>query len=153
MASERIVPIARRKLLKWGRMTETPQFGIMAQDFTKRDTHMNHSAVLSAALASVMALGLAQPAAAHDPEMKGHEERCYGVAKAGQNSCANLTDTHGCAGMSTQDRDPSEWITVPKGSCAKMGGLSKAQAQSALAKAKPKAPPKDKGDVKGKATP
>lgn len=116
---------------------------------------MNHSAVLSAALASVMALGLAQPAAAHDPEMKGHEERCYGVAKAGQNSCANLTDTHGCAGMSTQDRDPSEWITVPKGSCAKMGGLSKAQAQSALAKAKakPKAPPKDKGDVKGKSTP
>ncbi len=105
---------------------------------------MNHSSMLSAALASVMALGLAQSAAAHDPEMKNHEERCYGVAKAGQNSCANLTDTHGCAGMSTKDRDPTEWMSVPKGSCAKMGGLSKAQARSAIAKAEAKAKTKDK---------
>lgn len=114
---------------------------------------MNHSSMLSAALASVMALGLVQPAAAHDPEMKGHEERCYGVAKAGQNSCANLTDTHGCAGMSTQDRDPAEWMTVPKGSCAKIGGLSKAQAQSAVAKGKPKAKVSSKASAPNKTTP
>lgn len=114
---------------------------------------MNHSSMLSAALASVMALGLTQPAAAHDPQMKGNQERCYGVAKAGQNSCANLTDTHGCAGMSTQDRDPAEWMTVPKGSCAKIGGLSKAQAQSALTKGQPKAKVGDKVSAPGKTTP
>ena len=114
---------------------------------------MNQRLILSSALATVLAMAVPAQAAAQDGTPEKGKEKCFGVAKAGQNSCANLTDTHGCAGMSTQDRDPSEWITVPKGSCAKMGGLSKAQAQSALAKAKPKAPPKDKGDVKGKATP
>lgn len=97
---------------------------------------MSNKQILSTALASVMALGLVHTAHAHTDEMAGGKEKCYGIAKAGANSCANLTDTHGCAGQSTKDKDPSEWKVVPKGQCAKLGGLSKEQALAAIAAAK-----------------
>jgi uncharacterized membrane protein len=50
---------------------------------------MNHRIVVSSAIASVMALGLVGQVAAQD---KG-KEKCYGIAKAGQNDCANLSGT------------------------------------------------------------
>lgn len=96
---------------------------------------MNHRQLLSSALASTLSLGLGQVASAHDAPAPKGKEKCYGVAKAGQNSCANLTGTHDCAGQSTQDKAPDEWTLVPKGSCAKMGGLNEAQAKAAMAKA------------------
>lgn len=89
---------------------------------------------LNAALAAVMALGLTAGASAHADSAKG-KEKCYGVAKAGKNSCANLTNTHGCAGMATKDNDPTEWTLVAKGTCAKLGGMSPEEAKAALAKA------------------
>ncbi|WP_258003254.1 DUF2282 domain-containing protein, partial [Janthinobacterium sp. AD80] len=49
-------------------------------------------------------------------------EICYGVAKAGQNECANTTCFHLCSGMATVDRDPGEWMTVPAGTCTALGG-------------------------------
>jgi uncharacterized membrane protein len=97
---------------------------------------MNHKQLMSAALASVMAMGLSTAALAHGDEAEGGKEKCYGITKAGANSCANLTDTHGCAGQSTKDKDPSEWKVVPKGQCAKLGGLNKEQALAAIAAAK-----------------
>ena len=99
---------------------------------------MNNQQRLSAALATVMALGLAATAAsAHAADAESGKEKCYGVSKAGANSCANLTDTHSCAGQSTKDNDPSEWKIVPKGQCAKLNGLSKDQALVKIAAAKP----------------
>lgn len=89
---------------------------------------------LHAAMTAVMALGLTAAANAHADSAKG-KEKCYGVAKAGKNSCANLTDTHACAGMATKDNDPTEWTLVAKGTCAKLGGMSFEQAKAALAKA------------------
>lgn len=98
---------------------------------------MSKPQLLSAALATVMALGLTTTAAsAHAAEAESGKEKCYGIAKAGANSCANLTDTHSCAGQSTKDNDPTEWKIVPKGQCAKMGGLSKEQALAKIAAAK-----------------
>jgi uncharacterized membrane protein len=97
---------------------------------------MSNKQILSTALASVMALGLVNTAFAHADEMEGGKEKCYGVVKAGANSCANLTDSHGCAGQSTKDKDPAEWKVVPKGQCAKLGGLNKEQALAAIAAAK-----------------
>jgi len=47
-------------------------------------------------------------------------EKCYGVAKAGQNDCG--TARHSCAGKATRDKDPTEWKVVPKGTCEKLGG-------------------------------
>jgi uncharacterized membrane protein len=47
-------------------------------------------------------------------------EKCAGVAKARMNDCA--TKAHSCAGQAKADRDPSEWIYVPTGTCAKIAG-------------------------------
>lgn len=71
-------------------------------------------ALIAAALATVCAAQMAPAAAADD------KEKCYGVAKAGQNDCA--TSAHSCAGQSKTDSEPGEWKYVPKGSCEKAGG-------------------------------
>ena len=47
-------------------------------------------------------------------------EKCAGVARAGQNDCG--AKGHGCAGKAARDRDPDEWVYVPKGVCAKLAG-------------------------------
>jgi uncharacterized membrane protein len=77
-------------------------------------------ALIAAALASVCA---AQAGAADQETPMGpnaDQEKCYGVAKAGQNDCG--TATHGCAGEATADNDPAEWTLVAKGTCEKLGG-------------------------------
>jgi uncharacterized membrane protein len=48
------------------------------------------------------------------------KEKCLGVAKAGQNDCANKA--HSCAGQAKVDKGADEWKYVPKGECEKMGG-------------------------------
>lgn len=85
-----------------------------------------HHALVSSALASALALGLAGPAQADDKD----KEKCYGIAKAGQNDCANLAGTHSCAGQSKLDNAPGEWKYVAKGSCKQLGGLSAAEARA-----------------------
>jgi uncharacterized membrane protein len=75
-------------------------------------------ALVAAALASVCAAN-----ASADGQMgsaRGDQEKCYGVAKAGQNDCG--TSVHGCAGQAAADNDPHEWKLVPKGTCTKAGG-------------------------------
>lgn len=87
---------------------------------------MKHSKTVSAALACVLALGTVQTVQAAD----ANKEKCYGVAKAGQNDCANLSGSHSCAGMAKTDGDPGEWKLVPKGSCKPQGGLSHEEARA-----------------------
>jgi uncharacterized membrane protein len=75
-------------------------------------------ALIAAALASVCA---AQATAAGQADAQAdNQEKCYGIAKAGQNDCG--TATHGCAGLAAGDQDPGEWKYVPKGTCEKAGG-------------------------------
>jgi len=74
------------------------------------------SKLLHSAIAGVIALGLAQHAAAQGQD----KEKCYGVAKAGQNDCG--TASHTCAGKAKKDNAPDEWKYVPKGTCEKAGG-------------------------------
>ena len=76
--------------------------------------------LLQSAIASVIALGVAQAAESQDPG----KEKCYGVAKAGQNDCG--TARHSCAGKATRDNAPDEWKYVPRGTCAQMGGKTSA---------------------------
>jgi uncharacterized membrane protein len=92
---------------------------------------MNQRLIVSSALAA--ALAAAGPALAH--EGGPNKERCYGIAKAGQNDCANLAGTHGCAGMSKVDNDPGEWKYVAKGTCKNLKGMTEEEAK-AKAKAK-----------------
>ena len=87
---------------------------------------MNQRFIVSSALASVLALGLVGQAAAQNAD----KEKCYGIAKAGQNDCANLAGTHSCAGQSKADMHPAEWKYVAKGSCKDMKGLTAEEAKS-----------------------
>ncbi|MEH6577778.1 MAG: DUF2282 domain-containing protein [Amphritea sp.] len=84
---------------------------------------MNKQLIASTALAAVLASGVVTPAAA------GSKEKCYGIAEAGQNDCANLAGTHSCAGQSTLNNDQGEWKLVTKGSCVELGGLTKKEAK------------------------
>jgi uncharacterized membrane protein len=49
-------------------------------------------------------------------DASGAKEKCYGVAKAGQNDCMAGAGTS-CAGTSKVDYDPRAWKMVPKGTC------------------------------------
>jgi uncharacterized membrane protein len=97
---------------------------------------MNHRLVVSSALASVMALGLvaAAGAASHAPAAGKDKEKCYGIAKAGQNDCANLSGTHSCAGQNKADMDAAEWKYVATGTCKDMKGLSADEAKEKMKK-------------------
>ena len=88
---------------------------------------MNQRLIVSSALASALALGLVGQVAAQD---KG-KEKCYGIAKAGQNDCANLSGTHSCAGQAKEDMSPADWKYVAKGTCKDMKGLTEAEAKAA----------------------
>ncbi|HEX4944109.1 MAG TPA: DUF2282 domain-containing protein [Usitatibacteraceae bacterium] len=82
-------------------------------------------ALIRSALAGVIAIGLGQAQAvnAADGEPAQGREKCYGIAKAGQNDCG--TATHSCAGKSKKDNAPDEWKYVAKGTCEKVGGKLK----------------------------
>jgi uncharacterized membrane protein len=89
---------------------------------------MNYPSTIQAAIAGVVALGFAASTLAANPEPaapKTGQEKCYGVAKAGQNDCG--TAKHACAAQGAKvDKDPSEWKYVAKGTCEQMGGKSMA---------------------------
>ena len=91
---------------------------------------MNHRLVVSSALASVLAMGLIGPVAAQDKA----KEKCYGIAKAGQNDCANLSGSHTCAGQAKVDKGVDEWVYLKAGTCKKMGGMTAEEATVASKK-------------------
>jgi uncharacterized membrane protein len=49
----------------------------------------------------------------------GDKEKCYGVAKAGENDCKAGEGTT-CAGTSKIDYQGNSWSLVPKGTCETM---------------------------------
>ena len=80
---------------------------------------MNKRQVLiAAALATLVATPLVSSAA-------GDKEKCYGIAKAGQNDCASADGSHSCAGQAKADKAATEWKYVAKGTCEKEGGKTK----------------------------
>ncbi len=91
---------------------------------------MNQRLIISSALASVLALGLVGQASAQAKE----KEKCFGIAKAGQNDCANLSGSHSCAGQSKVDMGADEWKYVAKGTCAGMKGMTEADAKAKMKK-------------------
>lgn len=95
---------------------------------------MNHRLVVSSALASALALGLVGLATAQDKAPA--REKCYGIAKAGQNDCSNLAGTHSCAGQSKVDNDPGEWKYVAAGTCKSLKGMTAQEARAKKAAGK-----------------
>jgi uncharacterized membrane protein len=80
-------------------------------------------ALIAAALAGMCAATTGTAVAGEDMAgKKADKEKCYGVAKAGQNDCASANGSHSCAGQSKVDKDTNEWKYVAKGTCEKAGG-------------------------------
>jgi uncharacterized membrane protein len=83
---------------------------------------MKKTSATVTAISSLLTLGaatLATPSFAAD---KVDMEKCYGVVKAGKNDCAG--PAHACAGQSKADSGGKEFVTLPKGTCARLAGGS-----------------------------
>jgi uncharacterized membrane protein len=95
---------------------------------------MNQRLALSSAFASALALGLIGHAAAQDKVAKdgAGKEKCFGIAKAGQNDCANLSGSHSCAGQSKAEMGADEWKYVAKGTCKEMKGMTQAEVKDKM---------------------
>ncbi len=76
--------------------------------------------LIRTAIAGILALSTAPATQAQSAGSDAQREKCYGIAKAGQNDCG--TARHTCAGKATKDNAPDDWKYVPKGTCQKMGG-------------------------------
>lgn len=76
-------------------------------------TRIHSTATLAAiALTALSTVALSANTTKAKPEM----EKCYGVAKAGQNDCKAGPGTS-CAGTSTHDYQGNAWKLVAKGTC------------------------------------
>ncbi len=81
---------------------------------------MNNRQILSAAIGSLLVLGLASGNANAADKMD--KEKCFGIAKAGMNDCSSNKSAHACAGQATKNNDPMDFVAVPKGTCEKIAG-------------------------------
>ena len=79
--------------------------------------------VVSALAAAVAAPGLAA-AQTPVPAPPYKAEKCYGIAKAGQNDCASAGNNT-CGGTSKVAMELRAWIYVPEGYCHRIQGGSK----------------------------
>ena len=84
---------------------------------------MKTTLILAGAVAAALSAPLVTGAAS-----AAENEKCYGVAAAGQNDCQ--TANNSCAGHSTAAGQADAWIYVPAGTCAKINGGSLEPKQS-----------------------
>ena len=95
---------------------------------------MNQRLVVTSAFASVLALGLLSPVQAQSMEGSKGKEKCFGIAKAGQNDCANLSGSHSCAGQTKVDGGVDDWKYVAAGTCKSMKGMTAEEAKAKMKK-------------------
>lgn len=79
------------------------------------DTRMKTIGSLALAGAFAAALGASVTASAQTATPEGFE-KCYGIAKAGENDCAS-EGANSCAGTSTIDYDGLAWKLEKSGTC------------------------------------
>ena len=80
---------------------------------------MNQKHLVGAAVAGLFALGMVSGSALAQDK---NQEKCWGVAKAGQNDCGSNATAHSCAGQAKMDYDPNDFKVVKTGTCVQMGG-------------------------------
>ena len=90
---------------------------------------MNQRTMIASTAATLMSLALLAA-----PAVAAEKEKCFGIAKAGQNDCASVAGVHSCAGQSKVDMDKGEWKYVAKGTCKDMKGLSMNEAKAMVKK-------------------
>jgi uncharacterized membrane protein len=79
------------------------------------------SALASTVAGSMPATSAQVPKPAPLPKFKA--EKCYGIARVGQNDCAS-TGNNDCAGTSMKANDLRAWIYIPEGYCLRIYGGS-----------------------------
>jgi uncharacterized membrane protein len=80
--------------------------------------------LIASAVAAALTLPYASPSQAGPaPKPKFQSEKCFGIAKAGQNDCQTANSS--CAGTSKRDQQGDAWIYMPTGACDKVVGGSK----------------------------
>ena len=77
---------------------------------------MRTTVFVASALAAALCAAAMASAQAQDTE------KCYGVAKAGQNDCK--AGAHDCKAQSEVDADPDSFVLLPVGTCKKIDGGS-----------------------------
>ena len=71
--------------------------------------------LIASAVAAALTLPYASPSQAGPaPKPKFQSEKCFGIAKAGQNDCQTANSS--CAGTSKRDSQGDAWVYTPKGS-------------------------------------
>lgn len=80
---------------------------------------MGSLAVAVVAVAATATAAGAQQQRGQQGQQKAQMEKCYGVARAGQNDCAAGPGTT-CAGTSTRDYQGNAWKLVSAGTCAQI---------------------------------
>ena len=86
---------------------------------------MKQNTLIAATAATLMTLALVSA-----PVAAAEKEKCFGIAKAGQNDCASTSGVHSCAGQSKVDMDKAEWKYVAKGTCKSMKGMTAEEAKA-----------------------
>jgi uncharacterized membrane protein len=94
---------------------------------------MSQRLIATSTLASLLALGAVNAFAADDAKA-GEKEKCFGIAKAGQNDCSNLSGSHSCAGQASANNGADDWKYVAKGTCHSLGGLTTEEATAKVKK-------------------
>ena len=79
----------------------------------------SNRALAASAIASFLGLVLSSSAQAEEGK-RPPQEKCYGISKKGYNDCS--TASHDCSNSAKADNDPSDWLWLPKGTCAKVVG-------------------------------
>jgi uncharacterized membrane protein len=74
--------------------------------------------MIRSAISGLLVLGVT--GVALEAQAAAKSEKCFGVAKKGQNDCG--TSEHACSGHTAKDNDPDEWKWVAEGTCEKLGG-------------------------------
>ena len=73
-------------------------------------------------LAGAVAAALAAPLAGATNAVAADNEKCFGIAAAGQNDCQSAGNS--CAGQVAEAGRADSWIYVPTGTCTKINGGS-----------------------------
>ena len=92
---------------------------------------MSNRTLITTAAASLMSLAMLSVPVASQAAGK---EKCFGIAKAGQNDCANLSGSHSCAGQAKVDNGKDEWKYVAEGTCKTMNGMTMEEAKAGMMK-------------------
>lgn len=84
-------------------------------------SRLSQAALLAAVVGAALSTSAASATAADGMKM----EKCFGVSKAGENSCAAANGSHGCAAQAKANLSGADFKMVPAGTCEQMSGSLK----------------------------